>query len=404
MTISSGDAPVRDALDQLHAALERLTSLEPEDLVGEGVTEELLRDQSRLQAVVACSAQGFRRSGLWQDDGAKTAPAWLATKTRLPRRVCSRAIRLGRLAISGPTAEAWAAGEIGEAHVAVLAGACNGRTFEAFHRDEKILVDAARTLRFDHFERTVAYWSQLVDPDGADDDDEARRNRRDLYLVDSIGGMHFGRMVLDPISGAIVSGELRRIEAELFEADWAEAKAELGRDPVADELGRTPAQRRADALVEMATRSAAMPADAQRPRPLFSVLVGYETLHGRISELSSGCVLSPGTLLSWLDEAYFERAIFSLKPRVEISKRARLFTGATRRGVELRDRECAHPFCDAPVERCQVDHVIPYAAGGETTQENGRLLCGYHNRLRHKRPPPPPAPPQGRPPEPPPRT
>ena len=103
------------------------------------------------------------------------------------------------------------------------------------------------------------------------------RARRDAYLVQSVGGTYLGKMTLDPISGTIVASEHGRLEQELFEADWAEAKAQLGRDPHLDELSRTPAQRRADAFVEMATRSAAAPEGGRRPAPLFSVLVDYQT-------------------------------------------------------------------------------------------------------------------------------
>ncbi|MFZ0249420.1 MAG: HNH endonuclease signature motif containing protein, partial [Acidimicrobiales bacterium] len=31
------------------------------------------------------------------------------------------------------------------------------------------------------------------------------------------------------------------------------------------------------------------------------------------------------------------------------------------------------------------DHIQTWADGGETTQDNGRLLCGFHNRLRNQR-------------------
>ena len=103
-------------------------------------------------------------------------------------------------------------------------------------------------------------------------------------------------------------------------------------------------QRRADALVEMATRSRTAPAEGIRPAPLFSVFVGYETLHGRICELENGTVLAPSALSPWMDSAYFERAIFSLGNRVDVSVRARLFTGGTRRAIELRDRICTHPL------------------------------------------------------------
>ncbi len=135
----------------------------------------------------------------------------------------------------------------------------------------------------------------------------------------------------------------------------------------------------------MATRSRTAPADGIRPAPLFSVFVGYETLHGRICELENGTVLAPSALTPWMDSAYFERAIFSFGNRVDVSVRARLFTGGTRRAIELRDRICTHPYCYEPAESCQADHIETYAEGGPTTQENGRLLCGFHNRLRNQR-------------------
>ncbi|MGL1102697.1 HNH endonuclease, partial [Vibrio parahaemolyticus] len=34
-------------------------------------------------------------------------------------------------------------------------------------------------------------------------------------------------------------------------------------------------------------------------------------------------------------------------------------------------------------DRCQGDHIIPYTQGGITSQENGRLACGYHNRRNY---------------------
>ncbi len=181
-----------------------------------------------------------------------------------------------------------------------------------------------------------------------------------------------------------MASEFARIEQDLFEAEWAEAKEALGRDPKVGELARTPAQRRADALVEMAVRSKGANATDRRPEPLFSVLVGYEALHGRISRIEGGPIVSPGALLPWLKGADFERIVFSPRARIECSKTARFFTGATRRAIEVRDQCCTHPFCEAPAERCQIDHVIPYAKGGETTQENGRVHCGFHNRLRNQ--------------------
>jgi hypothetical protein len=126
------------------------------------------------------------------------------------------------------------------------------------------------------------------------------------------------------------------------------------------------------------------------PAPLFTVLVGYETFAGRVCELADGTVVAPGSLLRWLDEAWVERIVFDSPDRIRnVGVRQRLFTGATRRGVEVRDRECFHEFCDIPAEDCQIDHIQPYAEGGPTVDDNGRPACGHHNRERHRRPQPP---------------
>jgi hypothetical protein len=70
--------------------------------------------------------------------------------------------------------------------------------------------------------------------------------------------------------------------------------------------------------------------------------------------------------------------------------RRRIFSGATRRGVEVRDRECFHELCDVPASECEIDHVQPWAAGGLTVDDDGRAACGYHNRRRQRRSEPPP--------------
>jgi hypothetical protein len=351
--------------------------------------ENLHRQLARLESFVTKATADFDAANEWAPTGAKNAAAWLATRCSLPKGVARARVALGRRLRDCPrTAEAWADGDITGAQATVITKLRRPGREELFERDEGLLVDQASTLRFESFTRAAAYWEQRADPDGAEERAHAQTTRRDVWLEPSFQGMFLGKMTMTAMGGAIVSTELRRIEEELFEADWKEAADRLGRDPRPDELGRTGAQRRHDALVEMATRSASAPPDARRPAPLVSVFVDYETLHGRICQLAQGTVISPGELLPWLDQALVERAVFSTPKRVEVSHTARLYSGATRRGIELRDRQCQHQYCDEGIDRCEVDHISTFADGGPTTQENGRLLCGFHNRLRNKRPPP----------------
>ncbi len=248
-----------------------------------------------------------------------------------------------------------------------LARARTPATEEAMDRDEDMLVSDAANLPLSSFTRVLAYWHQHADPDGTEETatDQRQRRRRRLHLSQSFEGMWFGDFVLDPIAGSIVYKALRRIEDELFEADWAEARSRLGDGAGVADLARTPSQRRADALAEMARRAGTAPADGRRPEPLFTVLVGYETLAGRVCELANGTVVSPGSLVDWLGEAWVERVVFDGASRVmDVGVAARLFSGATRRAVEVRDRQCFHEYCELPAEQCQIDHVQPWAAGG----------------------------------------
>lgn len=376
-------------VETVAAAVDALVHQDPADYGDAESVEALHRLLARMDAFTTQAAAAFDASGAWADDGARDAAAWMATRCRLPRRDARRRVGTGRRLRHLPAcAEAWLAGEITQAHVATVGRLLRPTTVDVLARDEDMLVGYARTLRFEEFARAVAYWTQHADPEGADREDADRRAEREVYLESSFRGMRLGRIALDPVSGTIVGEELGRLEEALFAADWAEAQERLGRDPKVDELGRTSHQRRADALVEMATRSRTMPDDGRRPLPLFSVFVGYETLHGRICELADGTVLSPGTVVGWLDGALLERAVFGPGARVEVGAATRFFTGATRRAIEVRDRRCTHRYCDRPASECEVDHIIPFSAGGPTTQENGRLLCPFHNRLRNQRPPP----------------
>ena len=383
--------PTDPDLAALAEALDRLAAADPGSLADPESVQALHRALSALDAVTTRAVAAFDAGGGWAATGARTAADWLATRTRAPKKECRRRVALGRTLAHLPAfGAAWAAGDICAAHVRTVAAVRRDATKDALARDEKLLLDQALALRYEPYRRGVAYWEQLADPDGTDDDAERRRNRRDVWLTQSFAGMWFGRITLDPISGQIVATQHERIETELFHADWAEAKARLGRDPAVTELARTPAQRRADALVEMATRAGTAPADGRRPAPLFTVLIDWPTISGRVCELASGAPLTPGSLLPWLTAAYLERAVWRPPNRVEVSRTARLYTGATRRAVQLRDRTCYHPYCDQPAEDCQTDHIHPWAHGGETTQTNGRPGCGHHNRLRetrqHRRP------------------
>jgi len=398
----------------LATAIDDLFDEGPEAFADGASVVGLLTQVARLDAFVAETVAEFDGSGEWGESGACSARAWLKAEARLSNREADAHLHRGRALPHLPhTKEAFEQGALRGDHVDALAPLARGRTAEALGVDEHRLVDVGRRCSHQRFVQAVEQWRQGADADGTDEVAERRRTRRDAYLVESLDGMWFGGMTLDPVSGIILSNELRRLEQQLFDEEWAAARRRLGREPTTADLCRTPAQRRVDAFVEMARRSRTAPADGRKPQPLFTVLVTYEAMYGRLCQLEGGSVVPPGHLLPWLVDADVERAEFQVRmgatatmravdarsferavtlpvTRVECPPTDRFFTGATRRAIQVRDRICAHPGCDVPAGRCQVDHIQPYSQGGPTTQENGRLLCPAHNRMRNhsERPPP----------------
>src|ERR1700734_3933501 len=259
-------------LENFADALEALIESGAENY-GDGESIEALHQmQTRLDSFVTEACAAFEVGEEWAVDGAKTAASWIATRCRVARRAAKRRVRLGRTLRHLPeVAQAWRQGTIGSDQAGAIAAARRHRTEASMARDEAMLVAQAKEMGFEDFTRVLEYWKQLADPDGAEASDEERKASRDVFLESSFNGMWLGQMNLDPISGSIVAGELNRLEHDLFEADCAEAKERLGRPGRIDELARTSGQRRADAMVEMATRSRTAPAEGTRPAPLFRV-------------------------------------------------------------------------------------------------------------------------------------
>jgi hypothetical protein len=379
-------------VDLLHEALDALGALDdaslPDGELGEALAE-LSRAEARLAAQRARLTAAFDRRKGWAHDGSRSISAWLARRCHLSPAHGRQEVRLARVLHDLPeVADALAHGSLSLDAARAIVRAHGPATAEALHRDQAMLMAEARRLGIGDFERAMRYWEQLADAEGIERTAAERDGHRRFWGSPGYDGTWFGGWLPTP-RAAIVLDELERLEHQMFLDDWKAAVAEHG-DPVrADQLRRTAAQRRADALVEMAMRSATAPAGGKRPQPSISVLVGYETFAGRVCQLASGPTLTPGQVAALLDEAVIERIVFDGPSRVIDVGQARRFTGALRRAIEVRDRTCIEEGCDEPAHRCDIDHLQPAGEGGPSDQDNGVLRCPFHHRLRHRTRPPP---------------
>jgi hypothetical protein len=76
-------------------------------------------------------------------------------------------------------------------------------------------------------------------------------------------------------------------------------------------------------------------------------------------------------------------AVLGSKSEVlDLGRTARLFTAAQKRALLVNHRTCATRGCDTPAEHCEMHHVTPWAAGGNTDLKDAVFLCHHdHDRV-----------------------
>ncbi len=365
---------VADVVEHLQNSLDALASLDVDTLSDTDLhhlTVHTRRIQDRLTAAAVPAMARWDARAVWADNGARTAGARLAVDTRGAKRSADLLVRRARSLVHMPgTLAAAISGELSLDVVDLVIAANTPERREVFAELEADLVEVLRCQRYRLAARSIRYWCDRADALLGLDGARAKHDheRAHLYASETIDGHVALSGHLDPVGGEIVTNELDRLIEHLRAAD-----AEHGTE-------RTLAQLRAAALVEMARRSAAMPGDARFSRPLFSVVIGDDRFR-ELCELANGTVITPHHLVPYLTDAMYETILFDGPHTVVSVSNKRLFTGALRRAIEVRDRHCQHPSeCDEPAPDCDVDHIVPAAQGGPTSQFNGRLECKVHNR------------------------
>ncbi|HZD97175.1 MAG TPA: DUF222 domain-containing protein, partial [Micromonosporaceae bacterium] len=247
---------------------------------------------------------------------------------------------------------------------------------------EAILIDEARrfepTVLRQLGERVLAH----INPDLADArlrerlerEEKHARQRRGLTLSsDGFGGTRISG-ILDAEGAAIVGAAVEPL-----------AKPVRGDD--GPDL-RTPAARRADALVDvcrLALASGGLPDSGGQP-PQLNVTVDLDALRrgDALGQLDTGDRLSPTTTRRLACAAHVLPVVLNgAGVPIDVGRSRRTYTGAARVAVLLRDGGCAFPGCDRPPRWADIHHIVAWQHGGPTDRDNGVALCGHHHRLIH---------------------
>jgi hypothetical protein len=157
---------------------------------------------------------------------------------------------------------------------------------------------------------------------------------------------------------------------------------------------RTPTQRRADALCDLANRYLQSP---ERPgvageRPHVTLTVAVETLralngnsNGGRGELDHvGAVGAAAARRLACDASVLPVVMGTPSEPLDVGRRTPVVSASLRRAVVLRDQRCRFPACSRPHAWCDAHHISHWADGGRTELRNLVLLCRPHHRLVHE--------------------
>ncbi|MET0862857.1 MAG: DUF222 domain-containing protein, partial [Nakamurella sp.] len=122
-------------------------------------------------------------------------------------------------------------------------------------------------------------------------------------------------------------------------------------------------------------------------RPHVTVTMRYDDLTKRIEEavLAYGGPISAGEARRIACDANITPAVLGSGSEVlDVGRAYRLFPPPIRKALALRDGGCCFPGCDRPAAWTDAHHVLSWLDGGESSYENGCLLCRAHHTIVHQ--------------------
>lgn len=118
-----------------------------------------------------------------------------------------------------------------------------------------------------------------------------------------------------------------------------------------------------------------------------NVTIDYLSLLGRLDKAgitAHGMPISAASIRRMACNADIIPAVLGTKGELlDLGRTSRGFSKAQRKALAIRDRGCTVPGCHRSAATSEAHHVKPWSEGGETSVENGLLICGYHHLQVH---------------------
>lgn len=342
---------------------------------GEALGEALVQIREAgidpLEAVFASGVRRFDKSGEYRADGALSLTEWLRWRCRLTGGAAAERVEIARHLEKLPKTEAaFANGDLGYQHVAVMARAAEHVGAAAVRKEESNLLKAALSMDPGQFTGVAKSFEHRVDAAGALAEANHAYGRRYLHVSEPQDGLVRLDGLLDAEGGATLRSALQAFMK-----------------PVKDDA-RSYGQRSADALLELCRHGCGSKRDGSGPRPQLIIRASLDTVAGMpgapAGELDGGATVPAETVQRYACDSAIIRITGQGELDHELNRASRTIPASTRRALESRDRHCVFPGCTRQPIWCDGHHLVWWIKGGATTLPNLALLCRPHHRMVHE--------------------
>ncbi len=334
---------------------------------------ELRAEIDRLESQAARLLVAVEDRGIPYGQGATSVGAWAQWRTGQRWADAKASFDAGLACEQLPlTAKAWAQGEISASAARTICRGLRPGHEQVYREVEDTLVYFAAEHNMAELDGLIGYYRRCCDQ--VDDREPADRNGAHLSPVAD-------RWQLDADLDALAGETVKRA-------------VDAATDLPADGDTRSPARRRADALVRICRfflDHEDLPVEGGEA-PHVTLVIPWDQITDCIpcpaiprDPTNLVAFLSGGQRAQLLCDCNIARMILGPDSQpLDVGRAQRAVPRWLRRAVAQRDRHCRYPGCDRRPHRCEVHHVIAWTHGGPTALSNLVLLCPYHHHVIHR--------------------
>jgi len=356
-------------------ATQDVYAISPLDVADNDRRDRLIRRRHMidlLELSFSQEAAEFAATKDFEIDGSVSPIDWLRINCHMTSNAAADRVAVGDvLAELQQTVGALAEGEVGFAHLAVMARTANA-VGERF--DETALLEKARTNSPGKFHYICRHYRHAVDAKGYAAEEVELVENRSLSISTWDDGSMLLSGVLDPVGGAALRTAL---------------------EPLARKSGandhRNRERRMADALVDLsmhALDTGLIPQQASQ-RTHLQVTTSIETLKALdgapAAELEFSLPISAKAVERLACDCSVTRILLDSDSMViDVGRAKRVISGAQRKALNARDQHCVWPGCERPVSWTSGHHLQHWIHGGGSDLPNLALLCYRHHWNVHE--------------------